>query len=60
MSRSSTGTRISEAWHHVHFQLMSIAAKGRIFCHPDIRDSIMASIGPEGIEAIVRKQLGYK
>ncbi len=59
MARSSAGMRISEAWHHVHFQLMEIAAKGRVFCHPDVRDPIMAALGPQRLEAMVRELLPF-
>jgi len=45
--RSETGERISEVWNQVYFRLMNIVAKGRIFCHPDIRDTLMAGLGPQ-------------
>ncbi len=47
--RSKTGERVSEVWIQVYFSLINIASKGRIFCHPDVRDTLMAAIGPEGI-----------
>ena len=45
--RSETGERVSEVWNQVYFRLMNIVAKGRIFCHPDIRDTLMAGLGPQ-------------
>jgi len=34
---------------------MNIASKGRVYCHPEIRDSLMAALGPEGIKNCVDK-----
>jgi hypothetical protein len=48
-TRATIGERVSEVWNQVYFRLMNIASKGRVFCHPDIRDTLMAAIGPEGI-----------
>lgn len=52
-SRMEIGDRVSEVWYQVHFKLMNIASKGRVFCHPDIRDPLMAALGPEGIRECV-------
>ncbi len=48
--RLDIGVRVSEVWNQVYFKLMDIASKGRVFCHPEIRDTLMAALGPEGIE----------
>lgn len=48
--RSKVGERISEVWNEVHFNLMNIAAKGRVFCYPEIRDTLMTALGPDGIK----------
>lgn len=51
--REKIGERVSEVWERVHFTLMNIAAKGRIYCHPDIRDTLMAALGPESLREIL-------
>ncbi len=56
-SREKAGERVSEVWQKVHFSLMSIAAKGRVFCHPEIRDSIMAVLGPQGIKESIESTI---
>jgi HD superfamily phosphohydrolase len=48
-SRVEVGERVSEVWQNVHFRLMEIASKGRVYCHPSIRDALMAALGPSGI-----------
>lgn len=48
--RADAGERVSQVWIEVHFRLMDIASKGRVFCHPEIRDTLMAALGPDGIE----------
>ncbi len=48
-SRVEVGERVSEVWQQVFFKLMEIASKARVYCHPDIRDTLMAALGPEGI-----------
>lgn len=53
-TRLKAGERVSEVWQHVHYTLMDIAAKGRIFCHPDIRDTLMAALGPDHIHSAVQ------
>lgn len=53
-TRLKAGERVSEVWQHVHFTLMDIAAKGRVFCHPDIRDTLMAALGPDHIHSAVQ------
>lgn len=55
--RSNTGERVSEVWAQVFYSLMNIAAKGRIFCHPEVRDSLMAAIGPEGIKESLKSNM---
>ncbi len=52
--RASAGERVSEVWNQVYFKMMNIASKGRVFCHPDVRDTLMATIGPEGIEECLK------
>lgn len=49
--RGDTGERVSEVWNQVYYKLMDIVSKGRIYCHPDIRDTIMATIGPDGLKS---------
>lgn len=49
-ARYKAGERVSEVWNQIYFKLMNIASKGRVFCHPDIRDTLMAAVGPGGIE----------
>ncbi|MDO9530257.1 MAG: hypothetical protein Q7J27_14025, partial [Syntrophales bacterium] len=49
--------RISEVWNEIHFNLMNIAAKGRIFCHPEIREDIMIALGPNGIQECVEQAM---
>ena len=48
--RVKAGERVSEVWKQVYFKLMDIASKGRIFCHPDIKDTLMATLGPDIIQ----------
>lgn len=48
--RTDIGERVSEVWQQVYFKLINIASKGRIFCHPDIRDTLMAVLGPKVIK----------
>lgn len=33
---------------------MNIAAKGRVFCDPRVRDTLMAALGPDSIRDCVR------
>lgn len=53
LTRINTGQRISEVWVQVHHKLMRIAAKSRVFCHPDARDTLMAALGPEDIKNLL-------
>lgn len=55
--RADAGERVSEVWAGVHNRLMETASQGRVFCHPDIRDTLMAALGPEGIKEAVRETL---
>jgi hypothetical protein len=43
-SRVELGEHVSEVWQQVYFRLMDIASKGRIYCHPEVRDAIMAAL----------------
>jgi HD superfamily phosphohydrolase len=54
-SRVEVGERVSEVWQQVFFRLMNIAAKGRVFCDPRIRDTLMAAIGPDAIRSQVEE-----
>ena len=56
-SRVDAGMRVSEVWNQVYFRLMNIAAKGRVFCHPDIRDTLMAAIGIKEVMSLVKDVL---
>lgn len=58
LSRISTGDRISEVWAQVHHRLMRIAAKGRVFCHPDARDTLMAAFSLEDIKRALDEVIG--
>jgi hypothetical protein len=44
--RKGVGNKVSEVWDNEYKSLMNIAAKGRIFCHPKIRNNIMAALNP--------------
>lgn len=57
LTRITTGERISEVWAQVHHNLMRIAAKSRIYCHPDIRDTLLAAISPQNVRKIVDDML---
>jgi hypothetical protein len=60
-TRAEVSERVSEVWQEVYFKLMNIAAKGRVYCHPDARDTVMAALGPDGVrEAVdrVMRELG--
>jgi hypothetical protein len=48
--RVKAGERVSEVWKQVYFKLLDIASKGRIFCHPDVKDTLMATLGPDVIQ----------
>jgi len=52
-TRLDTSQRISEVWAGIHHTLMRIAAKSRVFCHPDARDTLMAALKPEDIRALL-------
>ena len=54
MTRVSGGDRVSEVWQQVFFKLMQIASKGRVFCHPEIRNTLMAALGPEGVREVLQ------
>lgn len=56
-TRLDTSQRISEVWAGIHHKLMRIAAKSRIFCHPDARDTLMAVLKPEDIKAILNSTI---
>lgn len=51
--RKSVGIKVSDVWDEEYSKLMNIAAKGRIFCHPNIRNNIMAALNP----MIIQKSL---
>lgn len=52
-SRQDAGNRVSEVWKQVYNRLMNITAKGRIYCHPEIRDNLMAVLGPDDMRKII-------
>lgn len=58
LTRADAGERVSEVWDEVYFRLMNIVSKGRVFCHPDIRDTLMAAIGPDDIKRCLKKVIG--
>ena len=55
LSRVEVGERVSEVWEQVFFRLMNIAAKGRVFCDPRVRDTLMAALGPDSIRNCVQE-----
>ncbi len=55
LEKAETGDRVSDVWNEVSFLLMSIVSKARIFCHPEIRDTLMVALGPEVIEKCLEK-----
>lgn len=57
LTRTNTGERVSEVWDEAYFKLMNIVSKGRVFCHPDIRDTLMAALGPDDIKYCVVKMI---
>jgi len=62
-AREEAGNRISDVWQQVHFSLMNIAAKGRVFCNPHIRDNILAALSPKELYKILEKvviEFSYK
>lgn len=52
--------RTTRVWQQVHNHLMDIAASARVFCHPEIRETLLAVLGPENIrralEAVLQSQ----
>jgi HD superfamily phosphohydrolase/tRNA A-37 threonylcarbamoyl transferase component Bud32 len=54
-TRKEAGNRVSEVWKQVYNRLMNITAKGRVYCHPEIRDNLMAALGPDDIRKIINK-----
>jgi hypothetical protein len=56
-SRVEVGERVSDVWQQVFFRLMNIAAKGRVFCDPRIRDTVMAALGPDPIRGALKSLL---
>jgi hypothetical protein len=54
LTRIDVGDRVSEVWQQVFFKLMAIASKGRVFCHPGVRATVMAALGPDAIGNNVR------
>jgi hypothetical protein len=48
--RKEVGNKVSEVWEKEYFTLMEIASKGRIYCHPEIRNNIMAALSPNLIQ----------
>src|SRR5207302_2442817 len=51
--RDEIGERVSEVWQQVFFPLMEIASKGRVYCHPGLRDVLMTALGPDRIRDAV-------
>lgn len=50
--------RVSEVWQQVSTRLMAIASKGRVYCHPILRDPLMAALGPEGVRDALETVIG--
>ena len=55
--RINMGRRVSEVWHEVHCILMNIVSKGRVYCHPHMRDTIMAALGPQILNKCLEKTI---
>lgn len=51
-TRMEAAQRMSEVWEQFHYRLMKVAAKARIYCHPDCRDTLMAVVSPEDIAKV--------
>jgi hypothetical protein len=56
-NRTTFGERVSEVYNQVYFSLINIAAKGRIFCRPEIRDPLLSALGPEMIKKAVEETI---
>ena len=48
--RREVGNIVSEVWENEYSNLMEIATKGRIYCHPEIRNNLMAALSPRQIQ----------
>ncbi len=48
--RFEIGEKLSDIWYRPYNELMKIVSKGRVFCHPEIRDVLLVSIGEEGLK----------
>ncbi len=60
LERSVTSSEISGVWTTVHHRLMRLVCKGRVYCHPDLADSLMTVLGPKTIRDILEKRLFSK
>lgn len=49
--------RISNVFNDMHFKLMEMTAKGRIFCHPKIRNVLRVALSNDIIQGCVEKAL---
>lgn len=58
-SRVKVGKTASRVWDEVFFKMMNISAKGRVFCHPSIRNPLMATIGLEGLKTAVKRAADF-
>lgn len=45
-SGDNLGEHTSAVWNRINKELMNLIAKGRVFCHPDIRDNIGSFLQP--------------
>ena len=57
INRRDVGNMVSFVWEDIYLKLMNIAAKGRIFCHPEIRNNIMAAMNPKILQLSLEEAL---
>ncbi|MCS6972476.1 MAG: HD domain-containing protein [Leptospiraceae bacterium] len=56
--RSDSYSRTTGVWEKIHAHLMDLAAAARVYCHPEIRESLLAALGPSGIREAIAAVLG--
>ena len=54
-NRTEIGSNISTIYNEIYRKLMQQSSKGRIFCLPKIRDSLLHLLKPEDIKDCIRK-----
>lgn len=56
-TRVDLGGRISGIYHKIYEKLMIHASKGRLFCHPDIRDRLLSVLSPTIIKKCINETI---